>query len=287
MARKQTVAGYSLLLPSLLGIVAFLLIPIGVVVWLSTQRWDLLSPARFVGAQNFGDVFTDAGFWQSIAITALFVLIVIPLQTALGLLLASLLSRGLPGSGLFRVLYVIPWVCAPLALGIVWRWIFAPTGGALNAILGTNMAWLSDPFWAFVCVVAVSVWSQVGYVALFFTAGLANIPPELIDAAKVDGANARQAFWRIKLPLLRPTMFFVLATGFISSFQAFDTVYGLTPDGGPNGSTKVVALEIYSRAFENFDLGRASVMALTVFVILVVATVAQQLYFRKRSVYEY
>lgn len=286
MARREAGIGYALLAPSLFGIVAFLLLPILVVIWLSMQHWDLLSPASFVGWQNFGAVFADPSFGRSLAVTALFVLLVIPLQTALGLFAATLLSRGLPGSGFFRVIYVIPWICAPLALGVVWNWIFAPTDGALNALLGSNIAWLSDPVLALPSVAAVSIWSQVGYVTLFFMAGLAAVPKEMLDAARVDGANAVQIFWRIKLPLLRPTMFFVLVTGVISSFQAFDSIYALTPNGGPQGSTDVIATRIYAKAFKDFDLGQASVMALVLFVILVSVTLLQQLYFRKRITYD-
>lgn len=286
MARREAGIGYALLAPSLFGIAAFLLLPILVVVWLSMQRWDLLSPASFVGLDNFRDVFTDPSFGKSLLITGLFVLLVIPVQTVLGLFAATLLNRGLPGSGFFRVLYVIPWICAPLALGVVWKWIFAPTGGALNALLGSNIPWLSDPVLALPSVAAVSIWSQVGYVTLFFMAGLAAIPQEMLDAARVDGANAWQIFWQVKLPLLRPTMFFVLVTGIISSFQAFDSIYALTPNGGPQGSTDVIATRIYAKAFQDFDLGHAAVMALVLFVVLIVVTLAQQLYFRKRITYD-
>ncbi len=286
MARREAGIGYALLAPSLFGIAAFLLFPILVVIWLSMQHWDLLSPASFVGGQNFIDVFGDPGFGRSLLVTGLFVLLVIPLQTALGLFAATLLSRGLPGSGFFRVIYVIPWICAPLALGVVWNWIFAPTGGALNTLLGRNVPWLSDPVLALPSVAAVSIWSQVGYVTLFFMAGLAAVPQETLDAARVDGANAVQTFWRIKLPLLRPTMFFVLVTGVISSFQAFDSIYALTPNGGPQGSTDVIATRIYAKAFKDFDVGHASVMTLVLFVILIVVTVLQQLYFRRRITYD-
>ncbi|AJT41658.1 carbohydrate ABC transporter permease [Psychromicrobium lacuslunae] len=286
MARREAGIGYALLAPSLFGILAFLLLPILVVIWLSMQRWDLLNPAVFVGLDNFRDVFSDPTFGHSLLVTVFFVVLVIPLQTVLGLFAASLLSRGLPGSAFFRVIYVIPWICAPLALGVVWKWIFAPTDGALNAVLGQDIQWLSDPVLALPAVAAVSIWSQVGYVTLFFMAGLAAIPQEMIDAAKVDGANATQIFFSVKLPLLRPTMFFVLVTGIISSFQAFDSIYALTPRGGPQGSTDVIATRIYATAFQSFDLGHAAVMALVLFVILIVVTLGQQLYFRRRITYD-
>jgi multiple sugar transport system permease protein len=286
VARREAGMGYLLLAPSMFGILAFLVFPILVVIWLSMNRWDLLSPARFVGAENFSAVFADPTFLRSLLVSVGFVLLVIPLQTALGLFAATLLSRGLPGSSFLRVIYVIPWICAPLALGVVWKWIFAPTGGALNAVLGETTAWLSDPALALPAVAAVSIWSQVGYVTLFFMAGLAAVPEQLVDAARIDGANAWHMFWQIKLPLLRPTMFFVLVTGVISSFQAFDSIYALTPSGGPQGTTDVIARRIYSEAFQSFNLGRASVMALVLFAVLVGVTLAQQLYFRKRITYD-
>jgi multiple sugar transport system permease protein len=286
LARREAGIGYLLLAPSLFGILAFLVLPILVVIWLSLNSWDLLSPARYVGLDNFAHVFADRAFLRSMGVTLLFVLLVIPVQTALGLFAATLLSRGLPGSAFLRVIYVIPWICAPLALGVVWKWIFAPTGGALNAVLGANTAWLSDPVLALPAVAAVSIWSQVGYVTLFFMAGLAAVPDQLLDAARIDGAKAWQTFWQVKLPLLRPTMFFVLVTGVISSFQAFDTIYALTPNGGPQGSTDVIATRIYAEAFQTFNLGRASVMALVLFAVLVLVTLAQQFYFRKRITYD-
>lgn len=287
LRRRETPVAWLFLAPSLAGIAAFLVLPILVVIWLSLNRWDLLSPMRFVGLGNWVDIFTEPTFGHSMLVTISFVAMVIPLQTALGLGTALLLSRGLPGSSVFRVVYVIPWICAPLALGVVWKWIFAPYGGALNALLGVNIEWLTDPALALPVVAAVSIWSQVGYVTLFFMAGLAGIPPQILEAAALDGANSWQALWRVKLPLLGPTMFFVLVTGVISSFQAFDQIYALTPNGGPQGATDVIATRIYLQAFGgSFDLGRAAAMALVLFAVLIVVTVAQQRYFAKRVTYD-
>ncbi|WP_108249228.1 carbohydrate ABC transporter permease [Planctomonas deserti] len=286
LRRREAITGYALLAPSLFGVVAFLVLPIFVVLWLAFQDWDLLGPLQFVGLDNFASVLTDAQFGRSLLVTLLFVLLVIPVQTGLGLFAASLLTRGLPGSTVLRTIYVLPWICAPLALGVVWKWIFAPTDGALNALLGFRVEWLSNPDLALPAVAAVTIWSQVGYVTLFFMAGLTSIPDMFLEAARIDGASPWQIFWRIKVPLLRPTTFFVLVTGIISSFQVFDTVYALTPNGGPQGSTDVIAARIYYEAFDSFDLGRASVMALVLLVLLVGVTLLQQLYFRRRITYE-
>ncbi|MGO1317227.1 MAG: carbohydrate ABC transporter permease, partial [Cellulomonadaceae bacterium] len=180
-----------------------------------------------------------------------------------------------------------PWVCAPLALGVVWKWIFAPTDGALNALLGRRVEWLSDLALALPAVATVGVWSTVGYVSLFYLVGLTNVPGEVQDAARVDGAGESQVFRYITWPLLRPTTFFVLVTGVISSFQVFDTVYAMT-GGGPGvpGRTDVIAARIYSDAFDKLAMGRAAALSVILFVVLVTATVAQQLYFRRRITYD-
>ncbi|MGB9305236.1 MAG: sugar ABC transporter permease [Mycobacterium sp.] len=282
---RSTALGYALLAPSLFGVIAFLLLPILVVVWLSLYRWDLLGPLRYVGMANWRSVLDDAGFANSLVVTAIFVAIVVPAQTVLGLLAATMLARRLPGTGLFRTVYVLPWICAPLAIAVLWRWILAPTDGAVNTVLGQRIEWLTDPGLALPMVSAVVVWTNVGYVSLSFLAGLLAIPDDIHNAARTDGANAWQRFWRITLPMLRPTMFFVLVTGIVSTAQVFDTVYALT-GGGPGGGTDLVAHRIYAEAFGAAAIGRASVMAVVLFVILVGVTFVQHLYFRRRISYD-
>jgi multiple sugar transport system permease protein len=283
--RRPTLLGYALLAPSLFGVVAFLLLPILVVLWLSLYRWDLLGPLHYVGLTNWRSVLADAGFGKSLIVTALFVVIVVPAQTVLGLLAATMLARVLPGTGFFRTVYVLPWICAPLAIAVLWRWILAPTDGAVSTLLGHNIEWLSDPSFALPLVSAVVVWTNVGYVSLSFLAGLLAIPNDIYNAARTDGANGWQRFWRITLPMLRPTMFFVVVTGIIGAAQVFDTVYALT-GGGPDNSTDLVAHRIYAEAFGSAAIGRASVMAIVLFVILVGVTIVQHLYFRRRITYD-
>ena len=283
--RRSTALAYALLAPSLFGVLAFLLLPILVVIWLSLYRWDLLGPLRYVGLANWRSVLADADFVNSLVVTTIFVAIVVPAQTVLGLLAASMLARSLPGTGVFRTLYVLPWICAPLAIAVLWRWILAPTDGAVSAVLGHRIEWLSDRALALPVVSAVVVWANVGYVSLLFLAGLLAIPDDIDAAARTDGANAWQRFWRITLPMLRPTMFFVLVTGIVSTAQVFDTVYALT-DGGPRGRTDLVAHRIYAEAFGAAAIGRASVMAVVLFVILVGVTFVQHMYFRRRISYD-
>lgn len=288
MARRRfrdTLTGYALLAPSLFGVVMFLLLPMLVVGWLSLQRWDLLGPIRFVGLDNWHAVLTDPTFGRSLAVTLGFVALVVPVQTVLGLAAAMLLARGLPGTGFFRTLYVLPWICSPLAIAVLWRWILSPTDGAVSTVLGHRIEWLTDPTLALPLVSAVTVWTNVGYVTLFFLAGILAIPNDVHDAARIDGASAWQRFRRITLPMLRPTFFFVLVTGVVSAAQVFDTVYALT-GGGPEGRTDLIAHRIYAEAFGSAAVGRAAVMALILFVLLLGITLVQHIYFRRRVTYD-
>ncbi|MBU8811219.1 carbohydrate ABC transporter permease [Mycolicibacterium goodii] len=282
---RTTALGYALVAPSLFGVVTFLLLPMLVVVWLSLHRWDLLGPIEFVGLGNWSSVLTDPGFGKSLVVTLLFMALVVPTQTVLGLAAATMLARGLPGSGFFRTVYVLPWICAPLAIAVLWRWILAPTDGALSTVLDTRIEWLTDPGLALPVVSAVVVWTNVGYVTLFFLAGILNIPVDVHNAARTDGATSWQRFRHITLPMLRPTMFFVLVTGIVSAAQVFDTVYALTA-GGPQGRTDLIAHRIYAEAFGAAAVGRAAVMALVLFALLVGVTIVQHLYFRRRISYD-
>jgi multiple sugar transport system permease protein len=282
---RSAALGYGLLAPSLFGVVTFMLLPMLVVLWLSLHRWDLLGPIEFVGLRNWQSVLSDGSFATSLVVTLLFIAIVVPTQTLLGLAAAALLARGLPGSGFFRTLYVLPWICAPLAIAVLWRWILAPTDGAVSTALGQRIEWLTDPGLALPVVSAVVVWTNVGYVTLFFLAGILNIPQDIHNAARTDGASAWQRFRRITLPMLRPTMFFVLVTGVISAAQVFDTVYALTA-GGPQGRTDLVAHRIYAEAFGAGAVGRAAVMAVVLFALLVGVTIVQHVYFRRRISYD-
>jgi len=286
--RRETAAAYTLLGPSFIGVGVFLVVPVFMVLVLSFMDWDLISPPRWVGPDHYADLLTSAKMWNSLLVTGRFVLMAIPTSIVLGLLLAIALNRGLPGSRLLRVLYVLPWVCAPLALGVVWRWLFDPSQGAVNVLFGRRIEWMSNPDLALPAVAFVSVWSSLGYISLFFLAGLQQIPTSVHEAAKLDGAGPVRMLWSVTLPLLRPTTFFVTVTSVISSFQVFDLVYGLTGSaaGYPSGTTDVIAARIYQEAFVSLKLGPASAMAVILFAVLVVITVVQQRYFTPRITYD-
>ncbi|RJL36208.1 sugar ABC transporter permease [Bailinhaonella thermotolerans] len=260
-----------------------------VVFVLSFFHWELLSEPTFAGVDNYRRLAGDAEAWRSVWVTVLYVLLCIPLQTVLALALALLLDRRVRGVRIYRALFVVPWMATPIVLGLVWTWIFDPRDGALNralALVGVHgPEWLSDPSWALPAVALVSVWQNTGYNMLFFLAGLQGVPKELHDAAATDGATASQRFWRITLPLLNPTMFFVMVTNLIGAFQVFDTVFVMT-EGGPSGSTAVINFTIFQTAFRAFDFGYASTLSMLLFALIFAVTLAQVRFFGKRTTYD-
>jgi multiple sugar transport system permease protein len=278
------------LAPSLFGVGVFLLLPVVLIFVLSFLQWNLLSPPKFVGFQNFVTIFTQDEAGHSLLVTAYYVVLAIPLQTVLSLGLAVMLNRKLPGMGAYRVLFVVPFMATPVAMAVVWNWIFDPKFGFANLLTGDvgipAQNWLGSYKLAMPVLAAVQIWQWSGYNMLFFLAGLQGIPSELLESAAIDGASAWQRFRRVTLPLLRPATLFVLVTTIIGSFQVFDTVYVLT-DGGPGTSTQVLNLSIYQTAFTDFRIGEASAMSVVLFVVVLIFTFIQFSYFRRRTVYEY
>lgn len=285
MRPSHPLVAWLLIAPSLIGVSAFLILPVVLAFAVSLFRWDLIGTRRFIGLDNYVSLLSGGTLANSLIVTAIFTLIAVPVSLMLGLLLATQLVRMLPGSAAARVAVVIPWVCAPLALGVVWKWLFQPSTGAVNAILGMRIEWLSSPTLALPVVAFVAIWQNVGYISLFFQAGLQKIPTSIYEAARIDGANPWQTLRHMTIPLLRPTTFFLAVTQVVASFQVFDTVYALT-GGGPQRRTEVVASLIYNEAFVAFRLGTASAVAVILFLILVVITVLQQRWFAPRITYD-
>jgi multiple sugar transport system permease protein len=287
---RRTVEAYALLAPSLIGFVLFLVAPIIGVVVISFFDWNLMGTPRFVGLANYREMMGDSEVWRSVRNTVYYVALNIPAQTVLALLLALAMNRKLRGGKVIRVLFVLPWMAMPVALGIIWSWAFDPEHGAVNQFLSllgiSGPEWLSSTTWAMPVLASVNVWQYTGYTMLFLLAGLQAIPESLYEAADIDGVTTLQRFFKITLPLLRPSMLFVLVTNVIGSFQMFDTVYVMT-QGGPGGSTDTMNFHIYQQAFQLFRTGYASALAMLLFALILLVTAAQFLYFRKRTVYDF
>ncbi len=265
--RRDRSRGALMAVPSSVGVVVFTLMPLAVVIWLATQQWDLLGSPRFTGLANAGSVLTDPAFWNALQATGILIALVIPVQTALAFATALLLAGRGVAKPAFRAVLVLPWVAAPLAVGMVWAWIWAPDGGLVSLLFGRTVNWIADPVGAMLILAVAIVWNHVGYLSLFFTAGLAAIPSQVREAAMIDGADAVQRARFITIPLLRPTLVFVLITSIAEVASLFDQVYGLT-GGGPGRATEVLALRIFSDAFTTFDLGDAAAATVILMVIL-------------------
>ena len=287
---RNTVEAYLLIAPSLVGFILFLVLPIIGVFALSLFSWNLVGSPQFVGLANYRQLAGDGSAWTAVGNTIYYVVLNIPLQTVLALALAMALNRKLRGGKVLRVLFVLPWMAMPVALGIIWTWAFDPRNGAVNHLLslvgiaGPN--WLTSTTWAMPVIASVNIWQYTGYTMLFLLAGLQAIPESLYEAAAVDGVNAAQRFFKITLPLLRPSMFFVLITNVIGSFQLFDTVFVMT-QGGPGTSTTTLNYYIYQQAFQLFHAGYAATLSIVLFAMILLVTAAQFLYFRKRTVYDF
>ncbi len=278
------------LTPSLFGVVVFLLIPVVLVVVISFLNWNEINPATWAGFTNYINIFRFDQAAHSLGITAYYVLLNIPLQTVVALSMAVALHRGRRGSGLYRVLFVAPYLSTPVAMAVIWYWVFDPQLGAVNTALAHigihGPDWLSSSQWALPVVALVNIWQYVGYNMLFFLAGLQAVPKELYEAADLDGANKFQQFFRISFPLLNSTLLFVLVTGVIGSFQVFDTLYVLT-QGGPGNSTEVLNLQIYQLAFTDFKMGEAAAMSVLLLGVILIFSIGQFMFFRNRTTYEY
>ncbi|WP_334075673.1 MULTISPECIES: sugar ABC transporter permease [Paenibacillus] len=248
----------------------FWLFPLGYAFYLSLTDWDFMSPdKKFVGWDNFVQLFGNPEFYKSLKVTFLFMAgSVIPTLVG-GLALAVLFNVKLRFSGLYRALIFSPWVTPTVAVSIVWSWIFEPEVGLANYALrlfgAEGVGWLSDPNWALAGILIVTVWKSVGWAMIFYLVALRNVPRDLLEAAEMDGAGSFRRFTRITVPLISPTTFFLAIILMISSVQAYDQINIMT-QGGPSGTTRTLLYLYYQSAFEAFHIGEASSVA----VVLVI-----------------
>lgn len=271
------------ILPAVLGTLIFIVIPVIFSFSLSFVDWDLLSPMKFVGLSNFKDVLTDSTFVQVLINTFVFAIASSVFAVIIPLVLACILNTKIRGSNFYKTAYFLPFITPMIVIAIVWQWVFDPNMGLLNQILHTHIKWLYDVRFAMPALIAVSVWKLIGYNMIIFLSGLSTINQEVLEAAKIDGANSWQVFKNVTVPLLSPTIFFVIVITSISSFQVFDLIYVMT-QGGPDNSTMVLVYSIYKYAFEYFDVGKASAIAYILFAIIFVLVLCQWK-LRKKMVY--
>ena len=283
LTNNERFAGWVFILPALVGTLIFIIIPVICSFGLSFAKWDLLNHIQFVGLANYREIFSEALFYKILLNTIVFALATSVLGVIIPLVLACILNSKVRGSEFYKTAYFLPFITPMIVIGVVWEWIFDPNIGLLNHVLHLHINWLYDTHFAMPALIIVSVWKLIGYNMVIFLSSLAGISQSMFEAAKIDGANELQTFKNVTVPLLSPTIFFVVIITAISSFQVFDLIYLMT-QGGPLNSTNVLVYAIYQNAFEYFNVGKASAIAYVLFVIILVLTLVQW-NLRKKLVY--
>lgn len=266
------------IVPCFLGLLVFTYGPVVMSLGLSFCRWNLLGSPKWVGLQNYTAVLSDPLFWKTLKNTVFFVGVSVVLEVSLALAIAVLLAKAVRGMSVFRTVFFLPVITPMVSVALVWGWLYDPRYGGLNEVLRwfgmASISWLYDPQWAMWAIILLRVWKDMGYAMVILLAGLQGIPTHLYESAALDGADAWRRFVHITLPMLSPTLFFVITVGMINAFQAFDAVYLLT-EGGPQNSTQVMVYWLFKNAFEFYKVGPASAMAYLLFLIILGITLVQ------------
>jgi multiple sugar transport system permease protein len=287
--RQQWGWVFFFLAPSLIGMLVFILLPIASSLWYAFNDWNLLSPPEFIGFDNFTELFSDDAFWRALNYTLTFIVLYVPAVFILGLGLALFLNRKLKGMLIVRTATFLPVVASWVVVSLIWKWIFNPSYGLVNYGLASvgfeGPDWLFQPGSAIIAIAITSIWKDVGYIALLYLGGLQAISETYYEAARIDGANKLRLLRHITLPLLTPTMFFVLITLLINYFQMFEQVW-LMPmrDSAADRQLEVVVTEVVNNAFRYNRMGYASAMSWVLFAIIFLITFVQ-LRFQNRWVY--
>lgn len=276
---QSTINAYLYLAPTLLGLLIFSAGAIIASFFISFTNWQLVLPPVWVGVRNYANLLELPEFWQVLRNTVYYTVGYVPLAVTLPLFMAMLVNQKLWGVTFFRTTYFLPVVTSGVAIALVWGWMYNPSFGVINFLLKTLFGvegprWLSDPAWAMPALILIGVWHSVGYNMVIYLAGLQGIPQELYEAARMDGAGWWGQFWGITLPLLTPTIFFILVLSIIGSFQVWTITYLLT-QGGPANATLTLSYYIYQQGFQWFHMGFAASLAYVLFAIVFVVTMIQ------------
>ena len=273
-----------MVLPTYLVYFLFIFIPVVMTIWLGFTNNDLFTRSDFVGIANFVRLFGDVVFLKALQNTAVYSLGTIIPQIVLALLLANSLNQGIPGRKTFRLAFYLPYVVSMVSVSMLWLWIYEPATGVLNQTMKSlglpAMRWLYDQDLALTSLIVMGVWKMTGYNMVIYLAGLQQIPAHLYEAANIDGASALSKFVRITIPLVQPTTFFLFVINTIQSFSVFEQVNIMT-EGGPNNATTTIVHQLYTRGFEEFQMGYASSMGVFLLGLIFVLTVLNFRYGRQ------
>lgn len=286
MALKEAIDGYLFVLPVIIGLVGFSFWPVVKSLMISFSKYDVFTPAQYVGLKNYADLFHDPLFWQSLKVTMIYSIVSVPLGLCAGLAVALLMNQKVKGIAIFRTIFYLPAVISGVAVSLLWSWIFNPDFGLANVVLKyagfAPQKWLSSPHTALGSLIFMSLWG-VGGGMVIYLAGLQGVPRQLYEAADLDGANIVQQFRHVTIPMLTPVIFYNLIMGIIGSFQVFTQAFVMT-GGGPSNSTLFYVLYLFKQAFNYYHMGYASAMAWVLFAIILVLTL---LVFKSSSLWVY
>lgn len=287
---QENLIGWIFLLPNLLGFIAFKLVPIVGSLFLSFSTWNLISGLRgihFIGIRNYANLLTDTWFIKSFENTIIFTFVSVPAAVFLGLVLAMILNDKIYLRNLVRLGFYLPNIASIVAVAVVWEVLFLDNFGPIDMFLHSvgfahPPRWLTSTQWALPSIIIVTVWQVIGYNAIIFLAGLQTVPSMLYEVADMDGAHALTKFFKITIPMLSPTMFFVVVTSIIGSFQVFAQVNIMT-QGGPGTATTVIVYDIYRTAFDFDQIGYANAMGWVLFILVFIFTAIQWKFSRRDS----
>lgn len=286
LSKQESLAGYTMIAPWFIGFLIFTAGPMVASFYYSLTNWGLIDTPKFVGLGNYQKMMSDPLVWHSLWVTTKYTFASVPGRLVLSLIIALLLVQPIKGTNLMRTIYFIPAVVGGVPIAMLWLWMLNADYGIVNYALNSlgipSVAWLSDPDIALWSLVLISCW-YVGNSMVILVAGLQNISPQLYEAAELDGATPLAKFRYVTLPMLSPTLFFLLVSSLIGSFQAFESAYVIT-SGGPVRSTMFYLLYFYQTAFKYLKMGYASAMIWLLFLIIIIMTI---LIFRSSSMWAF
>ncbi len=277
--KSEFLWGWLFILPTVIGLIVLNIIPIFQTIYQSFfKTGDFGRGNIFVGVENYVKVFGDSEVWQSLINTFKYAIVEVPFSIAIALVLAVLLNRKMKGRSAYRTIIFLPMVAAPAAVAMVWRWLFNSDFGLLNNVFNLHVKWVSDPKIAVYSIAVIGVWSILGYNMVLFLSGLQEIPHDYYEAAQIDGATGVKSFFHITIPLLSPTIFFVLVTRVIGSLQVFDLMYMVMDKSNPAlEKTQSLVYLFYKYAFINKNMGYGSAIVVLLLVITMIITVFQMI----------
>ncbi len=289
--RSEALAGFLFILPTFIGFAIFILYPLVESLRISFYEYSILGDSFYVELDNYSRLLNDSRLRKTYGNTIVFTGFAVFFNAGIGLLLAVFLNRRMPilMRNFYRSAFFFPILIAHTYIAVIWQYLYQQDTGVINyylAFLGIDpIPWLSHPAWAMAAIIIMDVWKNTGFAMLVFLAGLQSIPHEYYEAAQLDGANERQLFSRITIPLLSPSIFFILVIFMIGALQVFDTIIVLT-DGGPGDATRSVVMYIYQQAFQRLDFGYAAAVSWTLFLVIMAVTLVQFLVSRRWVHYE-